>query len=157
MVNRLAIYSFIVLLLGIYGLWFWVYLELLGLCRTLFWGCYGVGKAALVIIEMVIFGPSFLFAYCGVFGGRNSRCFENIESSFPDLKLLFFRTLRDWLFALRNQSFPSFIDFLDSYNFCIWFLIPCNLYTPCVLECSFLYQYNLWIENVACGPGHGIR
>ena len=117
--NRLAIYSFIVLLLGIYGLWFWVYLELLGLCRTLFWGCYGVGKAALVIIEMVIFGPSFLLAYCGVFGGRNSRCFENIESSFPDLKLLFFRTLRDWLFALRNQSFPSFIDFLDSCNFCI--------------------------------------
>ena len=40
------------------------------ICRTLFWGCYGVGKAALVVIVMVIFGPSFLIAYCGVFGGR---------------------------------------------------------------------------------------
>ena len=70
MVNWLNIYSFIVLLLGIYGLWFWVYLELLGLRHTLFWGCYGVGKAALVVIEMVIFGPSFLIAYSGVFGGR---------------------------------------------------------------------------------------
>ena len=58
---------------------------------------------------------------------RNSRCFENIERSIPELKLLFFRTLRDWLFALQNQSFPSFIDFLDSCNFCIWFLIPCSL------------------------------
>ena len=24
----------------------------------------------LIVIEMVIFGPSFLIAYCGVFGGR---------------------------------------------------------------------------------------
>ena len=36
----------------------------------LFWGYYGVGKAALVDIEMVVFGPSLLIAYCGVFGGR---------------------------------------------------------------------------------------
>ena len=27
--------------------------------------------------------------------------------------------LRDWLFALQDKSFPSFIDFLDSCNFCI--------------------------------------
>ena len=47
----------------VYGLWFWAFLEFLGLCRTLFWGCYGVGKAALVVIEMVIFGPPFLIAY----------------------------------------------------------------------------------------------
>ena len=32
---------------------------------------------------------------------RNSRCFEDYENSIPDLKLLFFRTLRDWLFALQ--------------------------------------------------------
>ena len=40
------------------------------LCRTLFWGCYNVDKAALVVIEMVIFGPSFLIAYYSVFEGR---------------------------------------------------------------------------------------
>ena len=28
------------------------------------------GKAALVVIEMVVFGPLLLIAYCGVFGGR---------------------------------------------------------------------------------------
>ena len=50
---------------------------------------------------------------------RNCRCFEDYESSISDLKLLFFRTLRDWLFALQSQSFPSFIDFLDSCNFCL--------------------------------------
>ena len=49
---------------------------------------------------------------------RNSRCFEDNERSILDLKLLFFRTLLDWLVAMQNQSFPSFIDFLDSYYFC---------------------------------------
>ena len=68
---------------------------------------------------MVVFGPSFLIAYCGVFGGREMVDVLKILRSIPDLKLLLFRTLRDWLFALQNQSFPSFIDFLDSYNFCI--------------------------------------
>ena len=50
---------------------------------------------------------------------RNCRCFEDLENSIPDFKLIFFRTLRDWLFALQSQSFPSFIDFLDSCNFCL--------------------------------------
>ena len=48
----------------------------------------------------------------------NSRCFEDKERSISDLKLFFFRTLMDWLAALRNQSFLSFLDFLDSCNFC---------------------------------------
>ena len=48
---------------------------------------------------------------------RNCRCFEDYESSIPDLKLLFFRSLRNWLFALQSQSFPSCIDFLDFCNF----------------------------------------
>ena len=49
--------------------------------------------------------------------GKKYRCFEDIESSILDLKLFFFRTLLDWLFALQNKSFPSFFDFLDSCNF----------------------------------------
>ena len=44
---------------------------------------------------------------------------KGILASIPGLKLLFFRILRDWLFALQKQSFPYFIDFLDSCNFCI--------------------------------------
>ena len=71
---------------------------------------------------------------------RNSRCFEDIERSIPDLKLFIFRTLFDWLFALQNQSFPSFIDFLDSYKFWIWFAVP--LFAPCVLGC-FLFGINI--------------
>ena len=39
------------------------------------------------------------------------------------------------LYYRLNQSFPSFIDFLDSCNFCTWFVDP--LYTPYVLGCSF--------------------
>ena len=48
---------------------------------------------------------------------RNSRCFEDIERSIPDLKLFFFRTLLDWLSILQNQSFSSLFIFLDSCNF----------------------------------------
>ena len=72
---------------------------------------------------------------------RNSRCFEDIERSILDLKLFFFRTLLDWLFALQKQSFPSFIDFLDSCNFSIWFIVP--LYTPYVLGGSFFVSIKL--------------
>ena len=72
---------------------------------------------------------------------RNTRCFEDIERSIPDLKLFFFKTLLDWLFALQKQSLPSFIDFLDSCNFCISFVDP--LYTPCVLGCSFFISIKL--------------
>ena len=68
---------------------------------------------------------------------KNSRCFENNERSILDLKLFFFKTLLDWLATLRNQSFSSFLDFLDSCNFCSWFVDP--LYTPCVLGCPFFY------------------
>ena len=47
----------------------------------------------------------------------NSRSFEGIESSMPDLKL-FFRTLLDWLSAMRNLSLFSIVDLLDLCNFC---------------------------------------
>ena len=66
---------------------------------------------------------------------RNSRCFEDNERSIPNLKLFFFRTLLDWLVAMLNQSFSSFLDFLDSSNFCTWIVDP--LYTLCELRCSF--------------------
>ena len=55
---------------------------------------------------------------------RNSRYFEDNERSIPNLKLFFFRTILDWLVALRNQSFSSFLDFLDSCNFCTCLLTP---------------------------------
>ena len=68
---------------------------------------------------------------------RNSRCFEDNERSILDLQLFSFGTTLDWLATLRNQSFFSFLDFLDSCNFCSWFVDP--LYTPCVLGCPFFY------------------
>ena len=74
---------------------------------------------------------------------RNSHCFEDIERSIPDLKLFFFRTLRDWLFALQNKSFPSFFDFLDFCNFCIWLVVP--LFTPSVLGC---FPFVFYISHI---------
>ena len=50
---------------------------------------------------------------------RNSRCFEDGEHSMPDLKLLFFSTLLDWLSVWRKQPFYSILDLLDLCNFCI--------------------------------------
>ena len=48
---------------------------------------------------------------------RNRRCFEDSERSLPDIKLLFFKTLLDWLFVWRNHHFSSiFLDFLDFCN-----------------------------------------
>ena len=41
-----------------------------------------------------------------------------IETSMPDLKLFFFRTLLDWLSAMGDLSLFSIVDFLDLCNFC---------------------------------------
>ena len=59
------------------------------------------------------------------------------------LKLFFFQTLRDWLFALQNKSFPSFFDFLDSCNFRIWLVVP--LFTPCVLGC---FPFDFYLSHI---------
>ena len=47
---------------------------------------------------------------------RNLRSFEDLEMSFPALKLLFFRTLIEWLNATGCYSFSSPQDFLNSCN-----------------------------------------
>ena len=44
------------------------------------------------------------------------RSFEDTELGIPDLKLIFFRTLYDWILALGLFSFSSLQDFLDSCN-----------------------------------------
>ena len=72
---------------------------------------------------------------------RNSRCFEDIERSMPNLKLLFLRTLFDWFSVWRNQPF-SILDLLDFCNFRSWFVHPCIL--PVYLGVSlFWYQWIL--------------
>ena len=55
---------------------------------------------------------------CCFWREKNSRSFEDTESSMPDLKLFFFRTLLDWLSAMRNLSLFSIVDLLDLCNFC---------------------------------------
>ena len=55
---------------------------------------------------------------------RNSKSFEDTEHFMPDLKFFFFRTLLDWLTALRNLSFFSIVDLLDLCNFCNWLFHP---------------------------------
>ena len=47
---------------------------------------------------------------------RNSRIFEDSETTIDDLKLRFFRSLFEWMQATNLFSFVSFQDFLDSYN-----------------------------------------
>ena len=66
----LNIFSFIARLLQSYGIWFSVYLELVGSCHCLLLGSLLAGKVVLVAIVMEIFGRSFLFVWCGVFGRR---------------------------------------------------------------------------------------
>ena len=66
----LTIFSFIARLLRSYGIWFLAYLELVRSCLCLLLGSLLAGKVALVAIAMELFGRSFLFVWCGVFGRR---------------------------------------------------------------------------------------
>ena len=118
MVNQLTIYFFIVRLLWICGLWFWVFWSKLVYATVCYgplacWqsrlGCHRNGHIWLIVPHCLM--------WC-LWRERNSRYFEDNELSIPDLKLFFFKTLLDWLATLRNQSFSSFLDFLDSCDFC---------------------------------------
>ena len=71
-------------------------------------GCYRNGHIWIIV-------PHYLM-WC-LWREKNNRCFEDNERSMPNLKLFFFRTLLDWLSTLRNQSFSSILDFIDSCNF----------------------------------------
>ena len=49
---------------------------------------------------------------------RNNRTFEGVEWPSVELKLLFLRTLYEWMTALSNHSFSDFLDFPDCCIFC---------------------------------------
>jgi hypothetical protein len=69
-----------------------------------------LGKHRLAVIWRMI--PHCL-TWC-LWRERNLRTFEGLEMNFPDLKLLFFRILFDWIHVLGIFSFSSFQDFLDT-------------------------------------------
>ena len=67
-------------------------------------------------------------------GKKNSKCFEDNERTMSDLKLLFFRTLMDWLLACINRSFFSILIYLI-YVISVFDCIP--LYTLVYSSVSF--------------------
>ena len=72
------------------------------------------------------------------------RCFEDIERSMPDLKLLFLQTLLDWFSVWRNQPFSTILDLLDFCNIRFWFVHPCILHVYLVGVSLFLISMNLY-------------
>ena len=50
---------------------------------------------------------------------RNSRYFEDFERTSADLKLLFFKTLSDWMSIIGSHSIFSVYDLMDACNLCI--------------------------------------
>ena len=70
--------------------------------------------------------------------------FRSTESSMPDLKLFFIRTLLDWLFALWNLSLFFIVDLLYLWNFCNWLF---TLYTW-VTSFSNIYIYYYLLKKM---------
>ena len=46
-------------------------------------------------------------------------CFEDSERSIAELKLLFFKTLLDWISIIGSHSISSVYDLMDACNLCI--------------------------------------
>jgi hypothetical protein len=44
---------------------------------------------------------------------RNTRHFEDCESTIPELKLLFFQTLYEWVLALGSFSLSSLVEIMN--------------------------------------------
>ena len=64
----------------------------------------------------------------GIWRERNNQCFKDTKRSMPDLKLIFFRTLLDWMSNLHSLSLGSIIDVIDSCNLCDWLYGPLPMY-----------------------------
>ena len=51
---------------------------------------------------------------------KNNRCFKDSERILVDLKLLFFKTLSEWVFIIGSRSIFSVYDLMDACTLCIW-------------------------------------
>ena len=54
---------------------------------------------------------------CGIWRERNASTFEGCEKPVFDLKLLFLKTLFEWINALGLFSFDPLVEMLDSCAF----------------------------------------
>ena len=96
---------------------------------------------------MVLSGWLSPIVWCGAFGGReNNQCFEDSERAIADLKLLFFKTLLDWMSIIGSHSIFSVYDLMDTCNLCVWLF-----WSPAVyLVDSFLWlciKFSLLIKK----------
>ena len=77
---------------------------------------------------------------------RNSQCFEDSERTIADLKLLFFKTLLDWMSIIGSHSIFLVYDLMDACNLCVWLF-----WSPAVyLVDSFLWlciKFSLLIKK----------
>ena len=128
----LNIFSFIARLLQSYGIWFSVYLELVGSCHCLLLGSLFAGKAVLVAIVMEIFGRSFLFVWCGVFGRRE---IVDVLKTLSALCLIssFFFSEPYLTSSLRGET--SLFLFWNYLTFVISIL---DLFTPVYFLCTWV-------------------
>ena len=103
-------------------------------CPIVFELCsYGVH---LVWYIMVLSGWLSLIVWCGAFGRRETTGVLTLA----DLKLLFFKTLSDWMSIIGRHSIFSVYDLMDACNLCIWlFWSPAVyfLYTWVTPFCNF--------------------
>ena len=136
----LTIYSFIVRLLWSYGIWFFVYLEFVGLCQCLLLSFLLAGKVDLVAIVMDIYGLFFLIVWCGVFGRKE---IVGVLKTMIVLCLISsFYFLEPWFMCGETNPFLQFWIYLiyvifefdmyaSVYSLCTWvslFFISINLY-----------------------------
>jgi hypothetical protein len=79
--------------------------------------CWNVGKVSLGDIGIGRFGGlcCICLMWC-LWREHNGQSFENCESNIVELKLLFFRTLFNWVSVRGFVSCDSLHHFLDSYT-----------------------------------------
>ena len=131
----LTIFSFIAWLLRSYGIWFLVYLELDGSCLCLLLGSLLAGKVALVATTMELFGRSFLFVWCGVFGRRGILDALKTPSVLCPTSSFFLSEPYLTGSLCGETILFLFLDLLDFCNFRSWLVHPYIL--PVCLGVSF--------------------
>ena len=137
----LTIFSFIAWLLQSCGIWFLVYLEFVGSCQCLLLGFLLVGKVVLVAIVMEIFGRSFLFVWCSVFGRREIVGVLK-TLSVPCLISSFFFS-KPYLTGSLCGETNLFLLFWIYLTFVIFVF---DLFTPVYSMCTWWVSLSFWYQ-----------
>ena len=139
--NQETICYFIVLLLLSCGQWFVFGIHLVMLGTVVDLVCWQ-GKFACYYNGVIWKAISHCLMWC-VWRERNNQISKDLEMTLLDLKLLFFRTLIDWMSAVGSHSLFWICDLIDVCNLSVRLFLDLSC-----IDFEYLGDWFFWFNKI---------